>query len=138
MLIENIIGILIVFFIILLLLIFFLIFLKKRKFVLSDKELQYIKAHWIRIIDMFHFYPRDAILDADKLLDYALGKKGYDGTLGEKLKKCGKSFSDINGIWMAHKMRNSIAHEMVDIEEKEFKAALQSYKRALNDLGAKL
>ncbi|MFA6305257.1 MAG: hypothetical protein WC651_00820 [Candidatus Gracilibacteria bacterium] len=135
---ENFIGGVTLFLVIVVLLFFFFIFLKKRNRVFADKELQYIKSHWIRIIDMFHSHPKEAVLDADKLLDYALSKKGYEGSLGEKLKKAGKLFSDINDVWMAHKVRNAIAHEMVEIEEKDFRAALHSYKRALNDLGAKL
>lgn len=135
---ENFTGIVTLVFVVVFLFIFFLIFLKKRRFVFSDKELQYIKSHWIRIIDMFHSHPKEAVLDADKLLDYALKTKGCEGSLGEKLKMCGKFFSDINGVWSAHKIRNSIAHEMVNIEEKDLKIALQNYKKALNDLGAKL
>jgi len=135
---QNFIGVMTLFLVVIFLFIFFLIFLKKRKFVFADKELQYIKSHWIRIIDMFHSHPKEAILDADKLLNYALGKKGYDGSLGEKLKRSGKFFSDINSVWSAHKIRNSIAHEMIDIEEKDLRIALQNYKKALNDLGSKL
>ncbi len=138
MIIQNFLGMMTLFLVIVFLFIFFLIFLKKRPFVFAPKELQYIKSHWIRIIDMFHSHPRDAILDADKLLDYALKTKGYEGSLGEKLKRSGKLFSDINAVWSAHKVRNSIAHEMVEIDETYLRAALQNYKKALNDLGAKL
>lgn len=135
---QNFLGIVTLFFVVVLFFVFFLIFLRKRSSVFEDKTLQYIKSHWIRIIDMFHSHPKEAVLDADKLLDYALHKKGYEGSLGEKLKRAGKLFSDINAVWAAHKVRNSIAHEMVEISEKDFRTALHSYKKALNDLGAKL
>ncbi len=104
----------------------------------DSKELQYIKSHWIRIIDMFNTNSKASILDADKLLDYALGKKGFDGNLGEKLKKGGARFSDVNEVWMAHKLRNKIAHELGDIDVAEARRALKYFKRALNDLGAHL
>jgi len=116
----------------------YIFFKKLKKDVYDSKELQYIKSHWIRIIDMFHGNPKAAVLDADKLLDYALGKKGFKGTLGEKLKKAGGRFSDINSVWSAHKLRNKVAHELEDINLVDAKAALASFKKALNDLGAKL
>ena len=55
---------------------------------------------------------RHAIMDADKLLDKLLTHKGYSGSLGEKLKKSGSLFSDLNGVWAAHKLRNRLAHEL--------------------------
>lgn len=104
----------------------------------APKELQYIKSHWIRILDSFHHDPKHAVLDADKILDYALSKKGFEGHLGEKLKKAGSRFSDLNGLWSAHKLRNRIAHEMGDIDASEAKRALSQFKKGLNDLGAGL
>ncbi len=83
--------------------------------------------------------PRHAILEADKLLDYALTSRGHTGTLGDKLKAAGKCFSDLNGIWAAHKLRNRLAHELDFYPSKsEITTALASFNRALNDLGAQL
>jgi hypothetical protein len=115
------------------------VFLKlKKKKTLGQKELNYIQSHWVRIIDSFSAHPKHAILDADKLLDYALGKHGFEGSLGEKLKKCGARFSDLNGVWSAHKLRNHVAHELGDIDKFKAKSALAQFKKALNDLGANL
>lgn len=105
---------------------------------LGARELQYIESHWIRIIDMFGDDHKHAILDADKLLDYALSKHGFQGNLGEKLKLAGPRFSDLNGVWSAHKLRNRIAHELMDVDKNDAKRALKQFKRALNDLGAQL
>lgn len=102
------------------------------------EELQYIQAHWIRIIDAFEAHPKQGIMDADKLLDYALERKGFVGTLGEKLKKAGPRFSDLNGVWQAHKLRNQVAHELGDIHLNEARRALGFFKQGLNDLGANL
>lgn len=101
-------------------------------------EMQYIKSHWIRIIDSAGSNPVQAIMDADKLLDYALGKHGFNGSLGEKLKVAGPRFGDLNGVWAAHKIRNQVAHEMGGIDKSEAQRALVRFKRALNDLGAGL
>ncbi|MDA1061107.1 MAG: hypothetical protein O3B47_04935 [bacterium] len=113
------------------------VFIKTRtskKFSSGDQK--YIKSHWSRIVngdDLKH-----SVMDADKLLDYALKAKGFEGSLGEKLKLAGPRFSDLNGIWSAHKLRNRIAHEMGDISKGDGERALKSFRRALHDLGAKL
>lgn len=115
------------------------IFWRKRKqkgFSVDQQE--YIRSHWIRILDMSQNNPNAAVLDADKLLDYALARKGFRGTLGEKLKKAKNRFSDINGIWIAHKLRNKIAHELSQISLTEAQNALRKFKRGLQDLGANL
>ncbi len=109
---------------------------RSKKF--GTRELEYIKAHWIRIIDSFKSHPKQGILDADKLLDYALDRKGFVGTLGEKLKKAGPRFSNLNDVWNAHKLRNKVAHEFGEIGIDDAKRALMQFKRALNDLGANL
>ncbi len=102
------------------------------------KERQYIQSHWIAIIDAFSSHPRNAVLDADKLLNYVLERWGFEGSLGEKLKKAGPRFSDLNGVWSAHKLRNRIAHELGEIDTGFAKRALKQFKTALNDLGAGL
>lgn len=104
----------------------------------DNEQLQYIKAHWIRIIDAFDSHTKQGIMDADKLLDYALAKKGFSGTMGEKLKKAGPRFSNLNGVWQAHKLRNQIAHELGEINFNEARLALKFFKQGLNDLGANL
>jgi len=127
-----------IFVLITLLLVFFVFVKMRRRKGMPMESLQYIKSHWIRIIDSFNSHPKDAILDADKLLDYALGKHGFEGSLGEKLKKAGPRFKDINSVWNAHKLRNRVAHELGDIDKDHAKRALKQFKSALNDLGAEL
>ncbi len=117
---------------------FFALWKRSRRSRFSSEQLQYIKAHWIRIIDAFGDHPGQGVMDADKLLDYALKCYGYDGFLGEKLKKGKGHFSDLNGVWNAHKLRNTLAHELVKISSERGKEALSQFKKALNDLGANL
>ena len=78
------------------------------------------------------------VINADKLLDKALLEMGVPGkTMGERLKKCGDKFDDINAVWRAHKLRNAIAHEDdLDITYRQASGALTIYKQALRDLGA--
>ncbi len=59
---------------------------------------------------------RQAILEADIMLDEMVTRMGYPGeTLGERLKGIEKSdFATLDDAWEAHKVRNKIAHEGTD------------------------
>lgn len=78
------------------------------------------------------------VLNADKLVDEVLRERGFRGeTMGERMKAAASSFSDRNGIWMAHKLRNQIAHDTdADVTYNHARQALASFKRAMRDLGA--
>lgn len=56
---------------------------------------------------------REAIIEADIMLDDVLARNGYVGDgVGEKLKSVeSESLSTLNDAWEAHKVRNQIAHE---------------------------
>lgn len=105
--------------------------LKKRGFSSVQKN-EYLK-YWSRIQSSD---PRTAVMDADKLLDHMLSKKGYTGSLGEKLKKAGKLFRNPDDVWAAHKLRNRLAHELdIVFSEKQVKEALKKFEHAYRDLG---
>lgn len=78
------------------------------------------------------------ILEADKLLDQALRDRGLTGkTMGDRMKQCQGKWSNGNGVWAAHKLRNRIAHEPdVKVDYTRTKQALVAYKQGLKDLGA--
>lgn len=78
------------------------------------------------------------ILNADKLLDEALCDKGVEGqTMGERMKKQQTTWSNANGVWGAHKLRNQIAHDHdVKVSYEDARRALAAFKQALKDLGA--
>jgi hypothetical protein len=78
------------------------------------------------------------IIEADKLLDKALMEMGVPGkTMGDRLKRSGDKFTNINAVWRAHKLRNAIAHETdLEIGYKQALNAIAIYKQALKDLGA--
>jgi hypothetical protein len=81
---------------------------------------------------------RDAVSEADKLLDYALKNSGVRGqTMGERLKNSDSRFSNINAIWGAHKVRNALAHEAdFDLVPAQAHEAIANLERGLRDLGA--
>lgn len=78
------------------------------------------------------------VLEADKLVDCVLKTRGVKGkTMGERMKNSSHLFSDNNGIWKAHKLRNRIAHESnVMVSYDEVRYALSAFRKALKDLGA--
>ena len=105
----------------------------KKKF--SESDLRFFKEQWAKIQaspDAKH-----AILDADKLLNVVLRKKSFQGGVGDQLKKAEKFFSDVNGVWSAHKLRNRVAHELdMRVSMGDRTSALKSFEKALKDLGA--
>ncbi len=116
---------------------FFAILTLKQKSIQIDKE-KY-RSMWLKIEnDLVKENEQSyqmAILNADKLLGKALEEVGVPGkTMGEKMKKYNK-FTKVNGVWMAHKLRNKIAHEPnVVINYDQTKIALGFFKQALKDL----
>ncbi len=79
--------------------------------------------------------PARRVVEADIVLDHALKGLGYQGQMGDKLKKMGVRFSNLDSVWRAHKLRNRIAHEPgVQISEKEAEVALKAFEKALRKL----
>lgn len=56
---------------------------------------------------------REAVIEADIMLDETLTKQGYTGaSISEKLQSADKlTFRTLQDAWEAHKVRNQIAHE---------------------------
>lgn len=79
-----------------------------------------------------------AIIDADKLLDEALKKRGFRGkTVGERLVAAQRHLSDNDAVWQAHKLRNKLVHEHgIKLRKNDTKRALAGFRQALRDLGA--
>ena len=78
------------------------------------------------------------IIDGDKLLDKAMIEMGIPGkTMGDRLKRAGDKFTQLDAVWRAHKIRNMIAHESdFELSYRQAANALTIYKQALKDLGA--
>lgn len=117
--------------------IFFIARRRKKKF--SKRDLALVRCEWEAIRGKIERDPKHALIEVDKLLDFVLKKRGFEGSLGDKLKRAEKCFSHTDDVWTAHKLRNRCVHEVgFDITEREARKALSSYKQALWDLGIKL
>lgn len=101
---------------------------------------EYFDTRWSELLAMVKS-PEGMVLsviDADKLLDEALKKKGYKGkTMGERMVAAQRDFTSNDSVWYAHKLRNRLVHEPgVRLRKNEARNALEGIKRGLKDLGA--
>lgn len=81
---------------------------------------------------------KQAIVDADKILDEALKKRRFIGkTMGERLTKAQRILSDNEGVWFGHKLRTKLESDpTAKLKESDVKQALIGIRQALKDLGA--
>lgn len=78
-----------------------------------------------------------ALMEADKLLDYALKSAGFSGaTLGERLKVACYRHSGLRAVWPAHLLRNRLVHEAsFHLSPSMARQAIGQFKHALQELG---
>jgi len=80
---------------------------------------------------------REAIIEADIMLDDVLMKQGYVGDgVGEKLKSAEPAeFKTLQDAWEAHKVRNQIAHEAhFDLSETLARRTIARYENVFREL----
>ncbi|MEK7646081.1 MAG: hypothetical protein AAB381_00090 [Patescibacteria group bacterium] len=80
---------------------------------------------------------KQAILDADTILDDVLTRLGYRGeSVGEKLKRAEPAdFATLQDAWEAHKARNDIAHRGLEytLNQHEAKRIFQLYRKVFEE-----
>jgi len=111
---------------------------KGGKFAELDRNL--INSRWQEIQNLVSINKpsslKQAVIEADKLLDYVLKGRHFRGqTMGERMKSARNDFSDNNGVWTAHKIRNVLVHEQAEVFVDQLKDAVHHFERALKDLG---
>ncbi len=80
--------------------------------------------------------PQLKIIEGDKVLDEALRLLRYHGSLGQKLKIVGPRLTNLQEVWWAHKLRNTIVHELKHVPTMvDADRAIKAYEGALKDLG---
>lgn len=83
---------------------------------------------------------REAIIEADIMLDELLAQRGYGGDgVGERLKSIEPGdFSTLQDAWEAHKVRNQIAHEgsAFPLSETIVHRTIARYESVFRELGA--
>lgn len=80
----------------------------------------------------------NAIIQADKLLDKALIKRGFKGkNTGERIVSAQREFSDNDALWHAHKLSRKLEDDPSSrLTTTEVKKALLTFAQALKDIGA--
>ncbi len=82
---------------------------------------------------------RQAILEADIILDEMLARQGYVGDgIADKLKQVEPSdFSTLQSAWEAHKVRNQIAHEgsSFNLSETLARRTIAHYESVFREFG---
>lgn len=108
--------------------------------VAEDAE-PYTNTQWEHVEQLMHSGNendwRQAIIEADIMLDAMLTGQGYDGiSVGDKLKMIEPSdFKTLQDAWDAHKIRNRIAHDGAgfDLTKREADMAIAAYKRVFDE-----
>jgi hypothetical protein len=79
---------------------------------------------------------REAIMEADIMLEDALAERGYQGeSVGDRLKNA--HIQTLDEAWEAHKIRNRIAHEGIafKIDDKIAYRTIKRYEQVFKELG---
>ncbi len=83
---------------------------------------------------------REAIIEADIMLDDMLARQGYAGDgVGGKLMKVERSdFDTLNDAWEAHKVRNQVAHagSAFDLSDTLARRTIARYEAVFREFGA--
>lgn len=108
-----------------------------------DLNIGLIQSKWAEVEAMQSSGPsglKNAIIEADKLLDYVLRAKGFKGeTMADRMKAAGPQMGNVTAVWAAHKLRNMVAHEVEhDIVAEQVKHAVNDLAQAIRTLGVPL
>lgn len=104
-----------------------------------------IKSEWEQVEQLIQVgrpsAVKEAVIVADKLLDYTLSQISFGETMGERLKNARDAFprSVYQNLWEAHKVRNALVHESdFDLTQLVARDALSKFKAAFRSLGVEL
>lgn len=111
---------------------------KKRKLSVVDNQYLMSKKHQIELLleSENPLELRHAVMEADKLADWILKKKNYQGaTFADRLRSAEKDIPKAvyNSIWQAHKIRNQIVHETkAEVSKESLHQAVKKYFQYLS------
>jgi len=116
-----------------------------RRRALTSTEEEKVISDWQRITELVVLgHPsglKQAIINADKLMDYALKILVVGETMGERLKAARDMFSPetYDHLWQAHKVRNALVHETnYDPPHYVAKEAIDQFAAAFKELGVRI
>lgn len=111
--------------------------------VAASIDRNYVQEEWERIQESIRTGGesrfQQAVIAADKLLDYVLKATVPGETMGDRLVNARQAFSEpaaYQAAWDGHKLRNRLVHETnYSTVSWEAQQAIQDFERALRDLG---
>lgn len=116
--------------------------------ILKPFDKQKIQDDWVRIEQLVQTARpsalKEAVVAADKLLDYALLQISSGEAMGERLKNALPAFPrDLyhvyQGLWDAHKMRNALVHDPdFDLSVLVAREVIDKFKKGFQSLGVRL
>jgi len=100
-----------------------------------------LSSRWKKVADLLDSQSQNdwkqAILEADTMLDDVLNGLGYQGeSIGEKLKRVAPGdFKNLDDAWEAHKIRNQIAHDgsAFQLTHHEANQTIGRYRRVFEE-----
>jgi len=107
--------------------------------IMPKAEVNHTEEKWKKIVSLAHSNnPSDrkiAVIEADTILHDMVRDMGYSGdTLGEKLKNIEISdFSTLDEAWEAHKFRNKITHEGVEVNKRDAVYIISLYEKVFRE-----
>ena len=126
------------------------LFLRKttveKRGLISSTDREKIESGWRKVEELKNIGKpsafREAVFEADKLVDFALDKL-YSGkeSAAERLKEAKEIFGynrqDYENLWYAHKLRNEMVHKVgFELPSVEAKQLLDFFKSALEIMRA--
>jgi hypothetical protein len=117
-----------------------------KRSLISSTDREKIESGWRKVEELKSVGKssafREAVVEADKLADFALDKL-YPGkeSSAERLKEAKEVFGynrqDYENLWYAHKLRNEMVHKVgFELPSVEAKQLLDFFKRALEIMRA--
>ncbi len=117
----------------------------QRRGLVTSADKEQIEAGWQKVEELKNVGKpsafREAVVEADKLVNFALDKL-YPGkeSAAERLKEAKEVFGynrqDYENLWYAHKLRNEMVHKVgFELPSVEAKQLLDFFKRALEIIG---
>ena len=115
------------------------------KYNLSSSEEEAVRSRWQKVEELSSLGKpsqlKQGIIESDKIVDGVLRELCLGSSMGERLKSARELFNwDVyNGLWEAHKVRNSLVHESsYDPPYYICRETIQKFKRALLALRIRL
>jgi len=119
-----------------------LVYFKPRKKGVDQKNFDKMWSHVNELINSDDQHKHiQAVVEADKLMDFVLKKKVKGEDLGGRLRNAKRILSSdgYNQVWESHKLRNQLVHEVgIQVSPGRCRKAVVGFARGFKDMGYKV